>query len=244
MANLQEGSREAITEALTLFERAIQLDPDFASAYGTAAWCHFWRKVNGWMIDPPREAAEGARLARRAVELGRDDAVALARGGHALAHFGGDLDAGIALIDRALVLNPGLASAWFLGGFLRLWRGDADRAIEYFERGMRLSPLDPEIYRMQAGMAMAHLFAGRFNAASSWAERAYRDLSSFLMVVGIVAASHALAGRPDEARRAMAHLRELDPGLCISGLRDWLPIQRAEDLATFADGLRKAGLPE
>ena len=244
MANLQEGSREAITEALALFEKAIQLDPDFASAYGTAAWCHFWRRVNGWMIDPPREAAEGARLARRAVELGRDDAVALARGGHALAHFTGDLNGGIALIDRALVLNPGLASAWFLGGFLRVWRGEADRAIEYFERGMRLSPLDPEIYRMQAGMAMAHLFAGRFNAASSWAEQAYRDLSSFLMVVGIVAASHALAGRPDEARRAMGHLRELDPGLCISRLRDWLPIQRAEDLATFADGLRKAGLPE
>jgi tetratricopeptide (TPR) repeat protein len=244
MANLHLGTREAIHEALSQFDQAIRLDPDFASAYAMAAWCHFWRKVNGWMIDRPRETAEGARLARRAVELGRDDAVALTRSGHALAHLAGDLEGGIALLDRALVLNPNLAAAWFLGGFLRVWHGESDGAIEYFGRAMRLSPLDAETYRMQAGMAVAHLFAGRFDAASSWAEKAFRDLPSFLMVVSIIAASHALAGRTDEGRRAMDHLRQLDPALRISNLRDWLPIHRPEDLAMFADGLRRAGLPE
>jgi TolB-like protein/Tfp pilus assembly protein PilF len=243
-ANLHQGTREAIGEALSLFEKAIELDADFASAYAMAAWCYFWRKVNGWMIDPPQEVAEGARLARRAVELGRDDAVALTRSGHALGHLAADLDGGIALLDRAVMLNPNLAAAWFLGGFLRVWHGETDSAIEHFGRAMRLSPLDPEIYRMQAGMAMAHLFAGRFDAASSWAEKASRDLPSFLMVVGIVAASHALAGRTDEAQRAMDHLRELDPALRISNLRDWLPIHRPEDLAIFSDGLQRAGLPE
>ena len=202
MADLQRGTREAIDEALPLFEKAIELDPDFASAYGTAAWCHFWRKVNGWMIDPKREAAEGARLARRAVELGRDDAVALARGGHALAHFTGDLDGGIALHDRAVMLNPNLAAAWFLGGFLRVWHGEPDGAIEHFARAMRLSPLDPETYRMQAGMAAAHLFAGRFDAASSLADKASRDLPSFLLVAGVAAASHALAGRTEEGTQS------------------------------------------
>ena len=244
MANLHQGTREAIDEALRLFHAAIRLDPAFASAYGMASWCHFWRKVNGWMIDRSQEIAEGARLARRAVELGRDDAVALTRSGHALAHLAGDLDGGIALLDRALMLNPNLAAAWFLGGFLRVWHGEPDGAIEHFARAMRLSPLDPEMYRIQAGMAAAHLFAGRFDTASSWAEKAFRDLPSFLMVVGIIAASHALAGRTDEARRAMHHLRQLDPALRLSNLRDWLPIHRPEDLATFADGLRRAGLPE
>ena len=119
MANLHRGTRESIDEALAQFNRALQLDPNFASAYAMAAWCHFWRKVNGWMTDRPQEIAEGVRLARRAVELGRDDAVALTRSGHALGHLAGDLDGGIALIDRALVLNPNLASAWFLGGFLK-----------------------------------------------------------------------------------------------------------------------------
>jgi len=244
MANVQNGSREAVDKALPSFYMAIQLDPDFASAYGLAAWCYFWRKVNGWMTDRTGEIAEGTRLARRAVELGKDDAVALTRGGHALAHFVGDLDSSVALVDRALMLNPNLAAAWFLGGFLRAERGEPNDAIEYFARAMRFSPLDPEMFRMQAGMALAHLFAGRFDSASSWAEKAFRDLPSFLMVVAIIAASHALAGRADEARRAMRHLRQLDPTLRVSNLPDWLPIHRPEDLETFADGLRKAGLPD
>jgi TolB-like protein len=244
MTNFHRGTREAIDEALPLFYKAIELDRDFASAYGVAAWCHFWRKVNGWMTDRPQEVAEGARLARLAVELGKNDAVALTRGAHALSHFGGDLDSCIALIDRALVLNPNLAAAWFLSGFLRLWNGQPDDAIERFMHGMRLSPLDSEMYRMQAGLAMAHLFAGRLDTASAWAEKAYRDLPSFLMVVGIIAASHALAGRTGEARRAMQHLRQLDPNLRLSNIKDWLPIRRPEDLTTLVDGLQRAGLPE
>ncbi|WP_027133658.1 winged helix-turn-helix domain-containing tetratricopeptide repeat protein [Geminicoccus roseus] len=244
MAHLHQGSREDMDLALPLFRQAVQLDPGFASAYAMAAWCHFWRKVNGWMTDRERESAEGIRLARLAVELGRDDPVALTRSGHALGHLLGDLDGGIALLDRALALDSNLAAAWFLGGFLRAWRGEPEDAIAHFSRAMRLSPLDPETYRMQAGMALAHLLAGRFDAASSWAEKAFRDLPSFLMVIGIIAASHALAGRSEEAERAMRRLRQLDPRLQVSDLRQWLPIRRSEDLAMLAEGLRRAGLPE
>ncbi len=244
MAKLHRGTKEAIEEALPSFYRAIELDPDFASAYGMSAWCYFWRKVNGWMTDRPREIAEGIRLARLAVDLGRDDAVALTRAGHALGHLAGELDGGIALLDRARLLNPNLAPTWFLGGFLRAFRGETDGAIEHLAHAVRLSPLDPEMFRMQAGTALAHFFAGRFDTASAWAEKAVRNLPTFLIAVSIVAASHALAGRMDEARRAMQRVRELDPSLRVSNLRDWLPIHRPEDFAAFADGLRLAGLPE
>ena len=244
MAHLHRGTREAIDEALPLFGAAIGRDPEYASAYAMAAWCHFWRRTNGWLTDGEREIAEGARLARRAVELGQDDPVALTRGGHALAHLAGDFDGGIALLDRALVLDSNLAAAWFLGGFLRVWTGRADDALAFFERAMRLSPLDPEAYRIQAGLAMAHLFGGRLDAASLWAEKAHRGLPSFLMVMAIIAASHALAGRAAEAQRAMRRLRKLDPELRVSGLGGWLPIRRPEDLAKLAEGLRRAGLPE
>ncbi|TCR67527.1 winged helix-turn-helix domain-containing protein [Bosea sp. BK604] len=243
LAHVQQGSREAIDTALPLFYRAIELDPAFASAYGMAAWCYFWRKVNGWMADPA-EDAEGIRLARKAIEQGRDDAVALTRGGHALSHFTGDLDASIALLDRAVMLNPSLAPAWFLGGYLRVWHGEADAAITHFSHAMRLSPLDPEMYRMQAGMAAAHLFAGRFDAASSWAEKAFTNLPSFLLVGCIVVASHALAQRMEQAQRARDHLLQLHPSLRISEITTWLPVLREEDIALLASGLRKAGLPE
>ncbi|MDH4563882.1 winged helix-turn-helix domain-containing tetratricopeptide repeat protein [Pseudomonas sp. BN411] len=244
MAKLHNGTREAIEEALLLFYKAIELDPEFASAYGMAAWCHFWRKLNGWMSDRAREIAEGARLARLAVELGRDDAVALTRGGHALAHLTGDLDGGIALIDRARLLNPNLAPAWFLGGILRALRGERDSAIENLTHATRLSPLDPEMFRMQVGMALVHFFAGRFDAATDWAEKALGNLPSLLAAAALLAASYAHLGRMEKAKLAMQRLQELDPSLRISRLRDWLPIQRAEDLALLADGLRLAGLPE
>jgi tetratricopeptide (TPR) repeat protein len=147
-------------------------------------------------------------------------------------------------LERALVLNPNLAAAWFLGAYLRVWRGDIDGAIEYFAHAMRLSPLDPEMYRMQAGMGVAHLFAGRFDVALLWAQKALRELPGFLMAVAVVAASHALAGRTDEARLVMKRLRELDPALRLPDLAQWLPIQHAEHLAIFTEGLRKAGLPD
>ncbi|MGF6331370.1 TolB-like protein [Pseudomonas sp. BS3782 TE3695] len=244
MAKLHNGTREAIEQALPLFYKAIELDPEFASAYGMAAWCHFWRKLNGWMTDRPREIAEGVRLARLAVELGRDDAVALTRGGHALGHLAGDIDGGIALLDRARLLNPNLAPAWFLGGILRALRGETDAAIEDLTHAVRLSPLDPEMFRMQVGMALAHFFAGRFDAASDWAEKALGNLPCLLAAVALMAASHALSGRMDKAKQAMQRLQALDPSLRVSNLKNWLPIQRPEDFARFADGLRLAGLPE
>jgi TolB-like protein len=244
MAKLHHGTSETIDCALPLFQKAMKLDPDFASAYAMAAWCHCWRKVNGWMTDRPQELAEGARLARLGVELGKGDAVALTRCGHALGHLAGDIQGGIILLDKAIALNPNLATAWFLGAFLRLWHGETDVAIEYFARAMRLSPLDPELYRMQAGMATAHLFVGRFDMASAWAEKAFRDLPSFLLATVILTSSHALAGRMVEAQRAMDHLRQLNPTLRISNITDVLPIHRPENLATLADGLRKAGLPD
>ncbi|MNM42691.1 invasion protein regulator [compost metagenome] len=242
-AKLHNGTREAIAQALPLFYRAIECDAEFASAYGMAAWCYFWRKLNGWMDNRTEEIAEGARLARLAVELGRDDAVALTRGGHALGHLTGDLDGAIALLDRARLLNPNLAPAWYLGGILRALRGETETAIDNLNHAARLSPLDPEMFRMQVGIALAHFFAGRLDEAAAWAEKSLLNLPSLLAAVALLAASHALSGRMDSARQAMQRLRAQDPALRVTGLREWLPIYRDEDLARLAEGLRLAGLP-
>ncbi len=243
MAGFHAGARENIDQAVSCFRNATKLDPDYASAYGMAAWCLFWRRLNGWTTDPAQDTAEGARLARLAVDLGKTDAVALTRGGHALAHFTRDLDIGIDFLDKALVLNPNLAAAWFLGAYLRIWRGEPEEAITRFEHAMRLSPLDTEMFRMQSGVAMAHLLAGRFDDACTWAEKAFRD-TRFVLPATTIAASCALAGRMDEAQRAMADVRRLDPTLRLATLDAWLPFHRLEDFKLFADGLRKAGLPE
>lgn len=238
------SDRHANSDALRLFSRAIELDRDFAAAYGMAAWCYVWRKANGWMTDRAHEIAEADRLARRAVALANDDAVALARGGHALAFVAGDLDAGAAFIDRALVLNPNFATAWYLSGWVRVFLGETELAIDHLVRAMRLSPLDPLTFAAQTGCAHANFFAGRYDEASSWAQKALREQPNFMATNRIAAASNAVAGRLEEARRTMARLRQLDPALRVSNLKDQIPLRRPEDLARYEEGLRKAGLPE
>ena len=234
-----QASRRAADEALQLFEAAIERDPEFASAHAMAAWCHSWRKLNRW----PTDLAEGARLAHRAVELGPDDAVVLARSGHALAHLTRELDDSIDLLERALVLDSNLAAGWYLSGFLRVWRGEPDAAIEAISHGLRLSPLGADVFQMEIGIAMAHLLAGRSEAALASAEKVSRHMADFALPTGILAASYASAGRRTEARRAIQQLCRIDPELRLSQLDEWLPFRRAEDLKTFADALRAAGLP-
>src|SRR5262249_8042450 len=152
-----------------LLNRAIELDPEFASAYAMAAYCCGVRTISGWVTSRDNETAEAVRMARRAAELGKDDAVALAASGLILAHRGRDLDPGVALVDRALTLNPNLALAWYWCGWLKIWLGEPDAAIERLARAMRLSPLDPNITRMQNAVAHAHFHAERYEEASSWA---------------------------------------------------------------------------
>ncbi len=82
-----------------------------------AAWCYSQRRISGWVIDPAKENSEAERLARRACEIGRDDAVALVHAGVTLANVAGDLEGGKSLIDRAVMLNPNLAWGWFYSGW-------------------------------------------------------------------------------------------------------------------------------
>jgi TolB-like protein/class 3 adenylate cyclase len=241
----QFANRQANGEALRLFNSATELDPDFAAAYGRAASCYVNAKINGWSSDPANEIAEVTRLAQRAVELGKDDAIALAAGGNALAFVVRDLGVGAGLIDRALVLNSNLAEAWFFGGWVKLWLGEPEAAIERFARAMRLSPLDPWLMGMRGGTAFAHFFLGRYDEAASWAAMALQDNPHYQPGLRMAAASNAMAGRPEQAHKAMARLRQVNPALRVSTLKDVLgPFRRAEDLLRYEEGLRQAGLPE
>jgi adenylate cyclase len=241
----QFTSRQANEEALRFFNSAIELDPDFASAYGRATTCYVAAKINGWISGTPDEIAEVTRLAQRAVELGKDDAIALAASGWALAAVVRDLEVGAALIDRALVFNSNLAEAWTFGGWVKNLLGEPEPAIERFARAMRLSPLDPFVAGMRSGTAHAHFFLGHYDEAASWAAMALQDRPDLPHGLRIAAASNAMAGRPEQAHRAVARLRQLNPALRVSTLKDLLgPYRRAEDLSRLEEGLRQAGLPE
>jgi tetratricopeptide (TPR) repeat protein len=148
------------------------------------------------------------------VPAGKNDAVALASGGLALAYVAGDPEGGVALINRALTLNP------------------TDLAIEHVARAMRLSPLDPLMFLMQTVTALAHFVAGQYAEAAEWAARANREQPNFLIPIRILVSSNALCGRLDEARNALARACHLDPDFCLSNLKDRVGPLRAEDFGS------------
>jgi TolB-like protein len=237
-------TKEANTEAQQHYYKAIEIDPDFASAYGFAAWTYRRSKANRWTTDKSHETAEALRLAQIAVEIGSDDAISLSRGGDAIAYVAGQVEAGAIYIDRALELNPNLAFAWFASAWVRIWLGDPETALKHLTHAARLSPLDPVMAIVSATAAFAHFLAGRYEEASSRAELALPEIPNLHLALRTVAASHALAGRLDLARNALSRLREIDPALRVSGLQELAPFRHSEDLARFAEGLRRAGLPE
>jgi tetratricopeptide (TPR) repeat protein len=244
MAKVRWATIEAHRDALQHFLKAIELDPSLACAYGMAAWCYVLRKARGWMTDHARESAEAARLARRATHLGGDDPVALCMGGYALAFISREFEAAEASIDRGLAINPNLAQGWRLSAWLRVWTGEPDLVLEHAARAVRLSPLNPNTFATYGAMAYAHFLTGHYDMATACAEKAMRDNPLYILAPCVLAASNALAGRTGPARIGVARALECNPDLRASNLKDLLAFRRPGDLARFAGGLCKAGIPD
>jgi TolB-like protein len=240
VSNFHKGGREDISEALRLFLKAVELDDNFSSAYGMAAWCYVRRKVNGWLDNESVESLHAVQIAERAVECGKDNADALTCGGIAIGIFG-DPDRGTALIDRAQALNPNLAKAWHLSGWSRGFIGQPDLAVQHLERAMRLSPVDPQRPGMQAAIAAAHFVAGRFDVSASLARSAMLEQPNNFLATIVAAAANAMTGNLDVARSAMAQARKLDPN--FRKIEDRLPYRQPESLALWKAALDKAALP-
>lgn len=162
LAGVHQWTREGNIEALSHFRRAIELDPNFAAAFGMAARCYAQRLGFGWGTNHQQKVAEVEQLSRRAIELGKDDALALSTAANALIIVVGDFEEGARLVDRALALNPNLAWAWLSSGFARINMGELERAIEHIDRAMRLSPQDPAMFAMLMATGAAHLIRRAF----------------------------------------------------------------------------------
>jgi tetratricopeptide (TPR) repeat protein len=137
------GDKNGYMEALDLLGRAIERDPHYGPSLACAAVCHTGLYVCGWADDPEANRREGVERARQALRYGRNDAGTLGRAAYALGHFGEDIGATIALIERALQINPSFAYGWQRSVWLRLWAGQPELAIDHFETALRLNPRDP-----------------------------------------------------------------------------------------------------
>ena len=242
-SSLYEWTPASIDAALEQYQLAMNADPDFAPAYAMASYCYVQRQSFGGLLDRSKEAAEGVSLAWRAAELGKNDSHALTRAAHGISALGQDIGGGMSLVEQAIALNPNFAAAWYVRGWLRVFHGDAAGALADLDHARRLSPYDRLVFKINAAMAYAHFFAGRYDDASQFALSAIRERPNYMTGLRVAAASDAAAGRRSTAKPLVARMTELDPHLGISTLPLLLPL-RPTDLCKWADSLRSAGLPD
>jgi TolB-like protein len=244
LASFYRFTREANIEALKLTQTANNLDPDFAAPFALGANCFVQRWSFGWSGVGAEDITEARRLARRALELDKDDPRVLAQAGNALAILGGEVEEGAALLARAISLDPNLVVARIWNGYVQLRFGNGDAATEQFQIAIRMSPLDPRIYLAQNGMAAAHFLAGRYEDGSLWAKIAVHEKPNFVIAHINTMACYAMAGRVEEARQAWAVARQIDPTQRISTLRNMWHFGRFKDFQLYVEALRIAGMPE
>jgi adenylate cyclase len=236
-------TEDSLTEALALLDRCIAADRRYCSAYALACLCHMNRKMLSWDVDGETEV-NGLQAARLAIETGRDDPVALASAGIAIAHLGGNLEEGLAQIERSLSLNPNTALGWWAGGYVHFWLGDYESSIACFHKAMRLSPLDPLAFRSYAGIGRPYFFSGRYEEAIAWADKALRVSPNFVTALQLKVAAAAMAGRSDAAQEAVRQLRAVRPDISIATILRHSPIRAQSQRAFFEAALRKGGLPD
>ena len=200
------SSARQISEALPLLEQAIARDPCYGPALAWAAYCCFRLLLDGRSDDPAARRLKGIDFGRRALEVAGDDPGILANAAQALAYFGEDIGAMMALVDRALALNPNFARGWHVSGVLRMEAGQPDIAIAHVETSLCLSP------RARVGTALAiigeaHFLARRFDEAAPNLLLAIQEDPSLTVPYRYLAACYAHTGRLAEAREIIARLR-------------------------------------
>lgn len=211
LAEAQSWEKVRILRALDLLKQALDRDPNYGPALALAATCHANLYVNNWTDDLELTRREGFDLARR-VLLIVDDPSLVARGAYALAQFGDDLATATTLIDRALHLNPSFAYGWIWSGWVRLFAGKPELAIEHFKTAIRLSPREGTAGAgAHVGIGIGHLFARRFEEAEAMLLLALRERPSWAPTYRFLASCYAHMGRLDEARSIVKRLRDITP---------------------------------
>src|SRR5499427_2813939 len=240
MSQFYLTTREGLAEAIRLAHRALELDPGFGLAAALAGAGHMQNVLLGYAVDPQFDREEAIRLLRLALSINDDDPDALAVAAVTSAYMVGDRESEIEMADRAVALNPNSFVAWSCRGQVYRIAGLPEEAIPSFERAIRMSPVDPRLHLMLAGMGQALIELRRFEEAITAGKKALRQIPSFSGAYRCLASAFAHLGRDADAREAAARLLEVDPEFTISG---WIARGGQKNSKLTIEGLRKAGLP-
>jgi tetratricopeptide (TPR) repeat protein len=234
---------EGNARALDLLERARERDPANALATALAAWAHGQRLVYHLTENPNQERARGLDLAREAqAQALAGDATVLAILGNALTLLQ-DLETADLAIRMALSLDGSSAWAWSRSGWIDLYKGNAESAIERLKIALDLAPHDPLAFNSMVGIGCANFHVGRYSEAVRWQKRALSEHPSAAWVHRTLCSAYALSGAAPEARRSLAALRKEYPELTASAVQSGMPPLPQTYRGLVADALHSVGLP-
>ncbi len=240
-ARLQRGD---FLVAGARLRQAVACAPDYAAAHAWLAWWHALLVGQGWADDTHAAVTEAEALATRAATLDPLDARALAIAGYVRSFLGHDPEDAGAFQDRALAVDPNLPLAWALSGLAHAFRGDHAEAIRRIGRAKLLSPFDPLEFFFESTLAVPHAMIGDYEHALLHARAALRLNPHYSSAHkgALVALGHL--GRADAARPVAAMLRRLEPDFSVRRAVARSPLLRRDDRDRYAEGLRRAGLPD
>jgi adenylate cyclase len=233
-------SKSDNAEAQAHFRRALAIDPDYPQATAALAIAVLNTAYLGWAENAERNYAEAFDLARRAVTLdSRYPSAYFALGAVCMWTRRGER--AIAAFQEAIRLNPSHAAAHVLLGQMYLYRGRPEEAIALAEKGIRLSPSDSRLFIWLVALAGAHYQLRRYEQAIEVGRRSWTLNRNWPGGLRYVVAGHAQLGQLEEARAALAELRQLNPDLAFveGNLRRLFEDGAAVD--HIIAGLRKAG---
>jgi AraC-like DNA-binding protein/tetratricopeptide (TPR) repeat protein len=234
-------SAEENARALELLERAMDQDPDHALATALAAWAHVQRVVYHFTATPESERARSIELAQKARALS-GDATVLAVLGNALTLLN-ELDAAELVIRKALSVDGGSAWAWSRSGWLDVYQGEPESAIERFKIALDLAPHDSLAFNSLVGIGCAYFKAGNYEQAASWQERALIEHPSAVWVHRTLCPAYVLGGATQQARRSLGALREQYPDLTVLEVQRGMPPLPPAYRHLVVEALHDVGLP-
>lgn len=244
MALSYERTRESLAKSIDLAHQALKLDPNYALAMSKVAVRRVLQLARNWISPCGPEVCEGIAMARQALALALNDSDVLDAAGSALAFLAGENETALAAINRAIVLNPNLAIAFGHRAAILAWLNRPDEAICAAEQARCLSPSDPAAFSFSLAEGVAHLVAGRYEAAMWCADRALSENGG----APALRLKLSLCGhleRLTEVKDCLRRLYESHPDPTIAKLIEVFPKGMSRGvIEQIVEGLRKAGLSE
>ena len=213
-------SKSGVLSALELLDRAMALDREHGMALATAAFCHAMIFANGWGDDLQGHRRQAGDLGRAALQHTGEDSLPLTLAAEALTIAGESLATGIDLAERARALNPGAATAWFTGGWMRVLSGQPELGAEYLETSMRLDPLSFLRPFQLAYLGVARFEQRRFAEAIAFLEHSAQLSASYPIGPSVLPACYGHLGQIDAALRMLERRRALT-AQTLDQFADW-----------------------